>query len=63
MEERQGWERPGWFSLNKKVEIMPYDYGGYYGMPKNKNDEYREILEKEYNFQISPYDNIVSLSN
>ena len=59
MEERQGWERPGWFSLNKKIEIMPYDYGGYYGMAKNKNDKYREILEKEYNFQISPYDNIV----
>ncbi|XP_076161806.1 sarcosine dehydrogenase, mitochondrial-like isoform X3 [Ptiloglossa arizonensis] len=59
MQERQGWERPGWFYLTKKLKIMPYDYGGYYKTPKNKNDEYRAILEKEYSFQFSLYDNMI----
>lgn len=63
MQERQGWERPGWFYLTKKLKIMPYDYGGYYKTPKNKNDEYRAILEKEYSFQFSLYDNMVSFKN
>ncbi|XP_054008164.1 sarcosine dehydrogenase, mitochondrial [Hylaeus anthracinus] len=59
MEERQGWERPGWFYLNKKLKIIPYDYGGYYNKPKNENYEYRTVLEKEYSFHLSPYDKII----
>ncbi|XP_043254567.1 sarcosine dehydrogenase, mitochondrial isoform X1 [Colletes gigas] len=59
MEERQGWERPGWFYRNKKLKVMPYDYGGYCEIPRNENDEYRAILEKEYSFQLSSYDNII----
>ncbi|XP_068968504.1 sarcosine dehydrogenase, mitochondrial isoform X2 [Bombus flavifrons] len=59
MEECQGWERPAWFSPTKKVEILSYDYGGHYGTAKNQNDYYRTILEKEYSFNFSPYNEII----
>ncbi|XP_017789303.1 PREDICTED: sarcosine dehydrogenase, mitochondrial [Habropoda laboriosa] len=59
MEERQGWERPGWFSSTKNVEIMPYSYGECCGTRKKRNDIYRAILEREYNFNFSPYHNII----
>lgn len=62
MEERQGWERPGWFNLTKKIKIMSHDYSGFDKTLSNQThqtDEYRNILEKEYSFQLSPYDNIV----
>lgn len=60
MEECQGWERPAWFSPTNKVEILSYDYGGHYGTAKNQNDYYRTILEKEYSFNFSSYNEIVS---
>lgn len=56
MEERQGWERPGWFYSGNKIQMMPYDYG----VPRNERDEYRQILEKEYSFEFSSFDDIVS---
>ncbi|XP_060812640.1 sarcosine dehydrogenase, mitochondrial [Bombus pascuorum] len=59
MEECQGWERPAWFSPTNKVEILSYDYGGHYGTEKNQNDNYRTILEKEYSFNFSPYNEII----
>lgn len=62
MEERQGWERPGWFNLTKKIKILSHDYSGCdttLGDQAHQTDEYRNILEKEYSFQLSPYDNII----
>ncbi|XP_011352418.2 sarcosine dehydrogenase, mitochondrial isoform X2 [Ooceraea biroi] len=60
MEERQGWERPGWFLPdNKTTRILPYDYGGYYDTPKNMNDAYADILKAERTFNFSPYDDII----
>ncbi|XP_012238092.1 sarcosine dehydrogenase, mitochondrial [Bombus impatiens] len=59
MEECQGWERPAWFSPTNKVEILSYDYGGHYGTAKNQNDYYRTILEKEYSFNFSSYNEII----
>lgn len=57
MEERQGWERPGWFySNNNNIQMVPYDYG----VPQNVKNEYREILAKEYSFNFSSFDDIVS---
>ncbi|XP_017887261.1 sarcosine dehydrogenase, mitochondrial [Ceratina calcarata] len=53
MEDCQGWERPAWFS-NKKVEILPYAYN-----ETNRDDKYREIVEKECTFNLSPYDQII----
>ena len=63
MEEYQGWERPAWFSQTNKVKILSYDYGGYYGVAKNQNDDYRELVEKERGFHFSPYDEMVSQRN
>lgn len=63
MEERQGWERPGWFLPNNKTAaVLPYDYGGYYDIPKNTNDIYADVLKTEYTFHYPPHDNIVSLA-
>lgn len=62
MEERQGWERPGWFLPdNKTAPVLPYDYGGYYDTSKNTNDTYADILKTERTFNFPPHDNIVSL--
>lgn len=60
MEEYQGWERPAWFFPTNKVKILSYDYGGYYGVAKNQNDNYRVLVEKERGFHFSPYDEMVS---
>lgn len=63
MEERQGWERPGWFLLNNKTAAaLRYDYDGYYDTPKNTNDIYADILKTERTFQFPSHDNIVSLT-
>ncbi|XP_020288905.1 sarcosine dehydrogenase, mitochondrial [Pseudomyrmex gracilis] len=60
MEERQGWERPGWFLLdNKTAPVLPYDYGGYNDIPKNTNDTYADILKMERTFNFPPHDNII----
>ncbi|XP_011689604.1 PREDICTED: sarcosine dehydrogenase, mitochondrial [Wasmannia auropunctata] len=60
MEERQGWERPGWFLPdNKTAPILPYDYGGYYDTPKNTNDTYADILKTECTFDFSPHESII----
>lgn len=53
MEEYLGWERPAWYS-DKKVEILQYDY-----KETNRDDEYSDILKREYNFNSSPYDKII----
>lgn len=61
MEERQGWERPGWFlSDGKTAAILPYDYGGQYGTPENTNDVYADILKTERTFNFPPHDDVVS---
>ncbi|KAG7197764.1 hypothetical protein KM043_001583 [Ampulex compressa] len=59
MEERQGWERPGWFLLDKTVNLLPYDYYGCYDLPRNEKDEYRALIEADNTFSISPYDRII----
>ncbi|XP_078045792.1 sarcosine dehydrogenase, mitochondrial-like isoform X2 [Augochlora pura] len=59
MEERQGWERPGWFYPSQKVQIIPYNYEKSCETLANEKDEYREILEKEYSFELSSFNNII----
>ncbi|XP_014608110.1 PREDICTED: sarcosine dehydrogenase, mitochondrial isoform X1 [Polistes canadensis] len=56
MEERQGWERPGWFLKNGTAAILSYKYD----MAINKaNNEYRKILETERTFNFPPHHNII----
>lgn len=63
MEERQGWERPGWY-LNPGMEgtarVLPYDYYGSYGTSKNENDKYAEILSQDHTFNFPVHDKNVS---
>ncbi|XP_076284985.1 E3 ubiquitin-protein ligase HERC2 isoform X2 [Lasioglossum baleicum] len=59
MEERQSWERPGWFYPNKRIQIVPYNYEKPSETPGNEKDEYREILEKEYSFEFSSFDDMI----
>ena len=61
MEESQGWERPRWFSLGKTIEVLPYDYYGSYGSKKNTNDEYADMVLKEYTFGFPEHHSIVSI--
>lgn len=58
MEERQGWERPGWFLKNKTVTILPYKYDTTIS---KGNDEYRQILETECTFDFPLHHNIVNI--
>lgn len=59
MEERQGWERPGWYLPEGTVQVLPYDYQGSYGSSKNEQDLYTEILKKDYTFDFPEHQNIV----
>ncbi|XP_014477949.1 PREDICTED: sarcosine dehydrogenase, mitochondrial isoform X2 [Dinoponera quadriceps] len=60
MEERQGWERPGWFLPdNKTAAVLPYDYDGYYDTPKNTKHVYADILKTERTFDFPPHDDII----
>ncbi|XP_002158472.3 sarcosine dehydrogenase, mitochondrial [Hydra vulgaris] len=52
-QERHGWERPGWFNLEKVSEVKDYDwYGAYKEIPKHNNYIYNEILNDEYTFNF-----------
>lgn len=58
MEERQGWERPGWFLKNKTAAILPYKNNT---MIIKENDEYRQILETECTFDFPLHHDIVNI--
>ncbi|XP_015176578.1 PREDICTED: sarcosine dehydrogenase, mitochondrial [Polistes dominula] len=56
MEERQGWERPGWFLKDETAPILSCKYD----MAIDKtNNEYRQILETEHTFNFPPHHNII----
>jgi len=51
-QERQGWERPGWFSLSSPAPPLLYDYYGNYGIEANENNIYKDRLEMDYTFDF-----------
>lgn len=59
MEERHGWERPGYFLLDETVVVQPYDWYGYYDHPKNSNTHYEEALKGDYKFGFSDHHDLV----
>lgn len=61
MEERQGWERPGWFLSEGTVTIPSYDYYGSYGSSRNENNRYSELLHKDYTFGFPEHHQVVSV--
>lgn len=60
MEERQGWERPGWYLKEGTAPVKSYDYYGSYGKIKNENYKYEKVLSQEYTFEFPSHHHIVS---
>lgn len=60
MEERHGWERPGYFLPEDTVVVQSYDWYGYYDYPKNTNTNYEETLKKDYTFGFPEHHDLVS---
>jgi len=53
-EERQGWERPGYFT-ESPCPFQPYDYYGQYGHERNRDISYKEALAGDYSFGFSAH--------
>jgi len=51
-QERQSWERPGFFDSSKTFPVHPYDWMGQYGH-KSNGGEYRDAVNHEYTFDFS----------
>lgn len=70
MEEKQGWERPGFFinESNKFTTDFPYvvkeyDWYGSYGNPSHQNHGYEQILEGDLTYKnYSQHHDLVGLS-
>ncbi|XP_037949767.1 sarcosine dehydrogenase, mitochondrial [Teleopsis dalmanni] len=59
MEEKQGWERPGFF-LTKPAEVLSYDYYGSYGNQKHKDNVYEHVLEGDLHYgRFSDHHNLI----
>lgn len=59
MEERQGWERPGYF-LKTPVPTLRYDYDGQYGNAKHQAYAYKSHLLGDCKYTNSDHNDIVS---
>ncbi|XP_055610172.1 sarcosine dehydrogenase, mitochondrial [Uranotaenia lowii] len=59
MEERQGWERPGYFLPEDTVVVQPYDWYGNYDHPRNINTNYEEALKKDYTFGFPEHHDLI----
>ncbi|XP_059621064.1 sarcosine dehydrogenase, mitochondrial [Phlebotomus argentipes] len=53
MEEKQGWERPGYFLTDSSAKVPLYDWYGNYGHSKALDSSYEEQLKKDYHFGFS----------
>ncbi|CAB0037881.1 unnamed protein product [Trichogramma brassicae] len=60
MEERQGWERPGWYLSDESTAPVPaYDYYGSYGTTRHQGNRYIDLLAQDHTFDFPPhFDNI-----
>nr|CAD7266528.1 unnamed protein product [Timema shepardi] len=59
-EERQGWERPGWYSPNGPAPVPTYDWYGAYGTPRNTDQTYEKLIKGDYTFGFTKNHNLVS---
>ncbi|XP_029735141.2 sarcosine dehydrogenase, mitochondrial [Aedes albopictus] len=59
MEERHGWERPGYFLPEDTVVVQSYDWYGYYDYPKNTNTNYEDTLKKDYTFGFPEHHDLI----
>ncbi|XP_055711503.1 sarcosine dehydrogenase, mitochondrial [Phlebotomus papatasi] len=53
MEEKQGWERPGYFLTDCFAKVPPYDWYGSYGHKKAPDSSYEDQLKKDLTFGFS----------
>ncbi|XP_066993512.2 sarcosine dehydrogenase, mitochondrial isoform X2 [Anabrus simplex] len=58
-EERQGWERPGWFSKKGTMPVQKYDWFGAYGTTRNTDTRYTDSLEGDYTFGFSKHHQLI----
>lgn len=53
MEEKQGWERPGYFLNDQIVTVPNYDWYGNYGHAKHETNVYLDKLLGEHKYEFS----------
>ena len=51
-QERQGWERPGWFSPDGPAPVQEYDYYGAYDNEVHTDHAYANRLRQNYTFDF-----------
>ena len=62
-EERQGWERPGWFDHSlESAPVKEYDWYGAYDHQEHKEYTFRKRLEDDYTFDYPANHQNVSFS-
>lgn len=59
MEEKLGWERPGFFLTDEHVSVPEYDWQGSYGHEKNDKNRYREIIHGDSKYSFSDHHYLV----
>lgn len=62
MEEKQGWERPGYFIQGENLTVPNYDWYGNYGNKKHERNIYEEKLLGDCKYIVSDNHKLVSLS-
>lgn len=60
MEEKQGWERPGYFLHDEIVTVPKYDWYGNYGYAKHESNVYLDKLLGEHKYEFSDNHDLVS---
>lgn len=61
MEEKAGFERPGFFITDgNRYEVPKYDFYGFYGHERNQNIKYEKIISGDHKFKFSDHHKIVS---
>ncbi|OQR72840.1 sarcosine dehydrogenase [Tropilaelaps mercedesae] len=60
-QEKQGFERPGWFAKDGRNRVLEYDYYGSEGRKVHENYKYRDKLAMDYTFDFPKQHNIECL--
>lgn len=58
-EERQGWERPGWY-CGTPAPLPKYDWYGAYGSTRHAVSRYEKLLKADYTFDFPRHHQTVS---
>lgn len=58
-QERNGWERPGWFH-SSPVPVLPYDfYGAYDHTPAHADHPYYNLIAQDYTFDFPVHHDVI----